>query len=185
MKKDHTILIKILFALMIFLPQKAAAEVILLPDWNFYNYRESAKITKNADETKYVKIRNNYKFCKFFDQQTVILHKNTKNLTPQDLGNAYFARTLLGDETSEKYILENEPQYFLGIYCSQRLQKCEIARFSAGYDGIIETRYTHNNLWHFQNNIGSFLETQMRIRILPDFAFKNYIYQKYLLRLEK
>ena len=185
MKKDRTILIKILFALMIFLPQKVSAEVFLLPDWNFYNYRETAKITKNADEVKYEKIRHNYKFCNYFDKQTIIFHKNSKNLIPQNIRNAYFARTLLGDNTFEKYILKKEPNNFLGIYCSKKLQKCEIERVSNGYDGIVELRYTHNNLWHFQNNIGSFLETQMRIRVLPNFPFKNYIHRKYLLRLDK
>lgn len=185
MKKDRTILIKILFALMIFLPQKVAAEVFLLPDWNFYNYRENAKITKNADETKYEKIRNNYKFCNYFDKQTIILHKKEQNLSPQEVGRAYFARTLLGDTTFEKYILKDEPNNFLGIYCSKKLQRCEIERVSLGFDGIVESRYTHNNLWHFQNNIGSFLETQTRVMILPNFNCKNYIHRKYLLRLEK
>lgn len=185
MKKDRTILIKILFAIMLLLPQKAVAEVFLLSDWNFYNFRENYKITKNADETKFEKIRNNYNFGNFFDKQTIILHKKNKNLTPQIEGRTYFARTLLGDGTCEKYILEDKTNEFLGIYCSKKLQKCEIARFSLGFDGITETRYTHNNLWHFQNNIGSFLETQMRIRVLPNFIFKNYIHRKYLLRLEK
>lgn len=185
MKKDLTILIKILFALIIFLPQKAVAEIFLMPDWNFYNYRENTKITKNANETKYEKIRNNYKFCNYFDKQTIILHKKIPNVTPQNVGRTYFARTLLGDTTFENYILRDEPNYFLGIYCSKKLQRCEIERVSMGFDGIVESRYTHNNLWHFQNNIGSFLETQTRIKILPNFIFKNYIHRKYILRLEK
>lgn len=184
MNKDRTILIKIIFATMLFLPQRALAEVFLLPDLNFYNYRENSKITKTADETKYEKIRNNYNFSNFFDKQTIILHKNTQNLTPRNLGKAYFTRTLAGDNRQETYILENKPDYFLGIYCSQKLQKCEIARFSYGFDGIIETRYTHNNLWHFQNNIGSFLETQNRIKILPDFISKRIIHECFILRLE-
>ena len=185
MKKDRTILIKILFLIMMLFPQNVMAEVLLLPDWNFYNYRENFKITKNADETKFEKIRCRYNFGNFFDKQTIILHKNYGNITPKIAGNAYFARVLLGDKTCEKYILKNETDYFLGIYCSQKLQKCEIAKFSLGFDGIIETRYTHNNLWHFQNNIGSFLETQTRVKILPDFAFKNYIHRRYLLELKK
>lgn len=185
MNKDRTILIKFLFAIMFVLPQKAMAETFLLPDFNFYNYRETSKFTKTFDETKYEKIRNNYNFDNFFDKQTIVLHKSTKNLTPQNIGQSYFARTLAGQNNSETYILKDEPNYFFGIYCSQSLQKCEIVRFSYGFDGIIETRYTHNNLWHFQNNIGSFLETQNRIKILPDFPLKNSILERFILRLEK
>lgn len=184
MKKDPTIIIKFLFMLMIFFPQKAEAEIFLMPDWNFYNYRENSTITKNADEIKYEKIRNNYHFCNYFDKQTIILHKKHQIDTPQSIGRNYFVRTLLGDNTLEKYILEDKPNYFLGIYCSKKLQRCEIEKVFCGFDGTIELRYTHNNLWHFQNNVGAFLETQMRIKILSNFIFTNSIHAKYILRIE-
>lgn len=185
MKKDHTILTKIFIIFALILPKSVEAETFSLPDWNFYNFRENYKITKSADEVKYEKIRNNYNFDNYFDKQTIILHKKTKNLTPQNLGKSYLARTLMGDKTCETYILRDEKDCFYCIYCSQKLQKCEILKFIIGFDGIIEIRYTHNNLWHFQNNIGSFLETQNRVNVFPNLLFANYIQSKYLMRLEK
>ncbi len=183
MRKDRTILTKIFIIFALFLSETVEAETLSLPDWNFYNFRENSKITQNADEVKYEKIRNNHDFNNYFDMQTIVLHKKTKNITPQEVGKAYLARTLMGDKTCETYILQDEKNCFYCIYCSQKLQKSEILKFIIGFDGIIEIRYTHNNLWHFQNNIGSFLETQNRVKILPNLIFKNYIQKKYLLRI--
>ena len=73
---------------------------------------------------------------------------------------------------------------FIACYCSADDKRCEIVGFYNGFDGLAEVRYTHNNLWHFQNNIGSFLSAQMQIRHLPyEFTINKLVNDKRLIRL--
>lgn len=169
MKKDLFNLVKIfpVLCLMLF-PAKAFADNILPPDWNSFPHREKSIFFENADLKKFEKIRNNYDFQNFFDKQEITRYKNLKNISPKELGNAYLARTLMNDNQGEKYIIKNNDDDFEAIFCSAKLERCEIVRYFQGFDGIIKTKYTHKNIWHFQNNIGSFVEFQNRIRVFPD-----------------
>ena len=90
----------------------------------------------------------------------------------------YFAQTLIGDNTNEKYILDNDKDNFRGIFCSKNLQRCEIIRYYNGYEGLIEIKYIHNNIWHFQNNIGSYLEFQRRIFSYPFYMMHRELINK-------
>lgn len=169
MRKDLFKFAKILavICLMLF-PIKAFADNILLPDWNFFPQREKSRVFENADIKKFEKIRCNYNFQNSFDKQEITRFKNLKNISPKELANAYLARTLMNDNTCEKYIIKNNNDDFEAIFCSAKQEKCEIIRYFTSFDGIITTKYTHNNIWHFQNNIGSFVEFQNRIRVFPD-----------------
>jgi len=182
MKKDLIFTIKI-FLCLILICGKACADDFIMPDWSYYTYRENAKVTENADEIKYEKIRKEHDFDEFFDRQTIIIHKHT-NLTPQEAGRQYLARTMFCSSRAEKYVLRDDVNDFLAIYCSHNRKICEIIRFYNGFDGLIEVRYTHNNLWHFQNNIGSFLSTQMRIKHKPyEFIMNELAHKKEIIRL--
>lgn len=169
MRKDLFKFAKILavICLMLF-PIKAFADNILLPDWNFFPQREKSRVFENADLKKFKKIRSNYNFYNCFDKQEIIRYKNLKSISPKELGNTYLARNLMNDKQSEKYIIQNNDNDFEAIFCSAKLERCEIIRYFQGFDGIIATKYTHNNIWHFQNNIGSFVEFQNRIKVFPD-----------------
>ncbi|MGN0005965.1 MAG: hypothetical protein ACI37Z_08340 [Candidatus Gastranaerophilaceae bacterium] len=169
MKKAHLKLTKFFFVFcLVFLPSETFADNVLPPDWNYFSYREKSIIFENADIKKFEKIRCNYNFQNSFDKQEITRFKNLKNISPKELANAYLARTLMNDNTCEKYIIKNNNDNFEAIFCSAKQEKCEIIRYFTSFDGIITTKYTHNNIWHFQNNIGSFVEFQNRIRVFPD-----------------
>lgn len=183
MKKDLTVIIS-LFLLFVLSGKTAFADDFIMPDWSYYTYREQANISENADEIKYEKIRREQSFDEYFDKQTIIIHKKQKDITPQRAGEMYLLKAINGDKRAEKYIIKNEENDFIACYCSHDRKKSEIIRFCNGFDGLIEIRYTHNNLWHFQNNIGSFLSTQMRIVHLPyEFFFNKLTGSKRLIRL--
>jgi hypothetical protein len=188
MKKDHIILIKsiYIFLFLILIQLQAVADDFLLPNFNFYRCREFEQISKNAEQITFERIRNKYDFENYFDKQSIVIYKQRKDFSPKNAGDSYFARTLEGDKTAEKYILQDEENFFQGLYCSQKLAQCEIVKYVNGYEGLIEIKYTHNNIWHFQNNIGSFLEIQNRIKFYPSTFLLHYVTnEKYLIRLTR
>lgn len=168
MKKDHIILVKIFLLLLFFTPQQAFAEIFLFPDWNYYKYRNLYETFENNNIKTFGYIRNKYTFDNFFDEQKIFIYKKSEKISPNEIGKAYLARTLIGDKKAEKYIIKDTENDFIAIFCSQNLKRCEIVRFLNGFDGHVEIKYIHNNIWHFQNNIGSFVEVQNRIKIYPD-----------------
>ncbi len=162
----------------------AYADDFVMPDWSYYTFRENAKVTENADLIKYEKIRKEHSFDEFFDKQSIIIHKKAKNISPREAGMKYLSKALFCDFAAEKYIIKNDENDFIAIYCSHNRRKCEIVRFYNGFDGLIEVRYTHNNLWHFQNNIGSFISAQMQIIHLPyEFSINNLAHKNRINRL--
>lgn len=182
MKKD--LIVTISFFILIFCGNAVFADDFIMPDWSYYAYREQANISENADIIKYEKIRLEHSFSEYFDKQTIIIHKKQKNITPERAGEIYLLKALSGDKKAEKYIIKNNENDFIACYCSHNNKKCEIVRFYNGFDGLVEIIYTHNNLWHFQNNIGSFLSTQMRIEHLPyEFTFNKLTGNKRIIRL--
>ena len=182
MKKDHILIISLI--LLFFTSNAAFADDFALSDWGFYSYREKANITENADDITYEKVRREHDFGKYFDRQKIIIHKKMKNISPKEACLAYISRKMLGDKKAEKYIIKDNDNDFIACYCSDDDKRCEIVRFYNGFDGLIEVRYTHNNLWHFQNNIGSFLSAQMKIRHLPyEFTINKLVNDKRLIRL--
>ena len=182
MKKDLIRLINIFFLFIIISPN-VKADDFLLPDWNFYSYREKIYTYENSEFNRYEKIRKEFNFDIFFDKQTITIYKKEK-LTPQEFGNKIFSNILIKDKNAEKYILSNDKICFFGAYCSPLFQKCEIIKIYNGFDGLIEIRYTHNNLWHFQNNMGSFIEFQNRIEHSPyEFTFKKLTNKNYWISL--
>lgn len=184
MKKNLSKLTKILPVIcLILFHTKAFADNVILPDWNYFTYREKSIISENADLKKFEKVRNNYNFQNFFDKQEITRYKNIKNISSKELGNAYLARTLANDTNSEKYIIKNNDNDYEAIFCSAKLERCEIIRYFQGFDGIIETKYVHNNIWHFQNNIGSFVEFQNRIKVFPDFKIYELYKNKEILKI--
>lgn len=185
MKKDHivTVAIKILFCL-IFLTNTVIADDFVMPDWSYYSYREKAKIIENAATIKYEKIRTEQDFHNFFDKQTITIYKNTKNILPTFAGKTFLINAKKNTEKFEQYIIKDDSNDFIASYCSQEKMKCEIIRFYQGFDGLVEVKYTHNNLWHFQNNIGSFISAQMMIQHLPyEFMFNKLVNDKRMIRL--
>lgn len=178
-KKDRSISISIFF-LIIFLWQNSVfAEDFFLPDLGIERFKKASKITKNTNSVKYEQIRNEQSFDKFFDKQVIILHKKLNDLSPKEAGNIYLKRVLQGDITSETYVIANYNNNFEAIFCSKKLERCEIIRFYQGYNGLIETKYIHNNIWHFQNNIGSFVAIQRAIRFYPADFISNSLYNSF------
>lgn len=178
-KKDRTILIRIILT-FVFLWQSAAfAEDFFLADLGISRFKKTSRIIKNTNSVMFEQVRSEQSFDEFFDKQVIILHKNLKDLYPKEVGYIYLQRTLPDDNTSEKYIIENSDNNFEAVFCSQKLARCEFVRFYTGYNGIIEIKYVHNNLWHFQNNIGSFVEIQKAIRSYPIDFISNSLYNTY------
>lgn len=182
MRKDLIFTIKILFSVLL-ICKTAFADDFIMPDWSYYSYREKAYVSENADEIKYVKIRHEQDFDKFFDRQTIKIHKKI-HMSPKEEGMKYLSRAMFCDVRAEKYVVKDDDNDFIAIYCSHDKRKCEIVRFYKGFDGLVELRYTHNNLWHFQNNVGSFLATQMRIMHVPyEFTINKLTEEKRIIRL--
>lgn len=184
-KKPDRIILYSLIVLCIFLiPDKALSEDFLLPDWNAKQYREFVKYSYNIKSASFQKIRNSYNFSNFFDTQIIKVHKDLKDISPKEYGKKYLSSVLFNDNKAEKYILRDNEEDFMAVFCSQTLKKCEIVRYTYGFNGLIETKYINNNLWHFQNNIGSYIEFQNRIYIYPyDSIIRKVIDDKFLIRL--
>lgn len=171
-KKDHTILIRIALLIVFLWQNYAFADDFFLPDLGISRFKKISRITKDTNSVIYEQVRSEQSFDNFFDKQVIILHKSWKDLSPKDAGEIYLKRT--NDNTSEKYIIENSDNNFEAVFCSKKLERCEIIRFYCGYEGLIEIKYVHNNIWHFQNNIGSFFEMQKAIHSYPvDFISNN------------
>lgn len=178
-KKVHTILIRIIL-IFVFLWQSAAfAEDFFLPDLGISRFKKVSRVYKNTNSVTYEQVRREQSFDKFFDKQVIILHKNLKDLSPKEAGNIYLQRILRNDNIGEKYVIENDDNNFEAVFCSQKLARCEFIRFYTGYSGLIEIKYVHNNIWHFQNNIGSFVEIQKAIRSYPVDFISNSLYNTY------
>ncbi|MBQ2643995.1 hypothetical protein IJG14_00300 [bacterium] len=182
MKKDLIFLVKI-FLCIFLLTNTGFADDFIMPDWGYYCFREKMNITENYEDIKYEKVRTEQNFDKFFDKQTIIIHKNHKIYSPSQAGMDYLTKSICNGEKAEKYILKNDSNDFIACYCSHNKKLCEIIRFYSGFDGLIEVRYTHNNLWHFQNNIGSFISCQMRIQHIPYEFYINKLTDKNIIRL--
>lgn len=167
MKKDHINLIKFLVIFILLLQNSAYADNFLLPDWNYSSFPKKTTITEDADRIIFKQVRENQNFNNFFDEQIITIYKKSNEISPQEAGQSYLAVVLFCDKTCEKYILENSSKAFEAVFCSPKLQRCEIIRYYNGYKGLVEIKYIHNNIWHFQNNIGSFIEFQRRIYSHP------------------
>lgn len=178
-KKDRTFLIKIVLLVICLWQNIVFAEDFFLPDLGISRFQKVFKITKNTNSIVYEQVRRDQSFDNFFDKQVIIIHKNLKDLSPKAAGNIYLQRMLQGDRTSEKYIIENSDNNFEAVFCSKKLKRCEIIRFYQGYNGLIATKYIHNNTWHFQNNIGSFVAIQRAIRFYPVDFISNSLYDTY------
>jgi len=168
MKKDLGYFVSLIFILFAS-GGNVLADDIVLPDFRFRVNQRLEKISENADKVVFQTVRNNHSFEKFFDKLEIEIYKKNpeKEMTPSYFGQTYIARNLTGDLNGEKYTVMDENDEYIGIWCSQRAQKCEIIRVINGFDGLISIKYVHNNLWHFQNNIGSFIEVVRRTSIYP------------------
>ena len=175
MKKDLTNFLKIIFT--VFLCQNIAfGETFILPDWNNRPFDTKSKTLKTYNLKTFEQVRDNQQLNKFFDKQIIKVYPNKKT-SPQEAGKEYLSKTLSGDKSSETYILKNEKNSFKAVFCSNNLQRCEIIRFYNGFNGLIEIKYVHNNLWHFQNHIGSFIEFQNRIISFPSYKMTDKLYK--------
>jgi len=168
MKKDRGFFISLIFFIFLF-GEIVFADDIILPDFRFNIGKRFEKISENADKITYQNVRSNHSFDKFFDKLVIEIYKRNpeKSMSPSYFGKTYISRKLAGDFNAESYIIEDNENEFFGIFCSQRAEKCEIIRVIRGFDGLICIKYVHNNLWHFQNNIGSFIEVVRRTSVYP------------------
>lgn len=182
MKNARILTISLFLALILTNSAKAFADDFIMPDWSFYKNREQTKIENSYEKSEYQKVRKEQNFDKFFDKQTIIIHKREK-MSPKSAAERYL-NLVQKDKYFEKYILDDSENNFFAIYCSSSEKKCEILRYTNGFDGLVEIKYTHNNLWHFQNNIGSFLEVQNRIIHIPyEFTINKLTDKNRLIRL--
>jgi len=172
MKKDLGFFISLILLFFVF-GKISFADDIILPDFRFNAHQRCEIISENADKITYQNIRNNHSLESFFDSLVVEFYKRNpeKTMTPSYYGNTYISRGLTGDFRGEKYIIKDDNDEFFGAYCSHLAQKCEIIKVSRGFDGLVVVKYVHNNLWHFQNNIGSFVEIVRRTSVYPYESF--------------
>ncbi len=167
MKKDRIILINVLTLIVFSIAQSAFAVDVLLPDWNFYKNRDNSRIINDTNSVVFERVRGNQTFDKFFDKQVITVFKGKNDELPKNVGNAYLNKIAADDKKTTVWILKNSDNDFEGIFCSPKLERCEIVRYVNTSDGLVEVKYIHNNLWHFQNNIGSFIEAQNRVIVYP------------------
>lgn len=167
MKNVRIISINFLILIVFSIAKPAFATDVLLPDWNFYKNRVNTRIVKNTDSVVFERVRSNQTFDKFFDKQVITIFKNRKSESPKITGEKYFSKIALSDTKYTQWLFKNSDEEFFGAFCSPKLERCEIVRYLPSEDGLVELKYIHNNLWHFQNNIGSFIEVQNRIVVYP------------------
>ena len=170
MKKDHGYFVSlILIVVFAFFGEVCFADDIIMPDFRLSADKRFEKVSENADKITYQAVRNNHSFKNFFDSLIVEIYgrKPEREMTPSYFGHTYLSRKGFCDDRFEKYIIEDNEDMFFAVWCSQNKGFCEIIKTERGADGLVNIRYVHNNLWHFQNNIGSFVEIVRRTRILP------------------
>jgi len=172
MKKDLGFFISLIFIFFIF-GKISFADDIILPDFRLNENQRFEIISENADKITYQNIRSNHSLESFFDSLVVEIYKINpeKTMTPSYFGKTYISRNLTGDLQGQKYIIKDDDNEFFGAYCSPLAKKCEIIRVLRGFNGLINIKYVHNNLWHFQNNIGSFVEVVRRTSVYPYESF--------------
>jgi len=177
MKKDLGFFVSLIF-LFLLSGGVSQADDIILPDFRFNLDKRYEKISENADRVTFQTVRNNHSFDRYFDKLIVEIYKRNpeKSMTPSYFGEKFIAREILGDFRSEKYVIKDSDGEYFGVFCSHRAEKCEIIRVIRGCDGLINMRYVHNNLWHFQNNTGSFIEVVRRISVYPEEFLIKQIY---------
>lgn len=168
MKKDLGFFISLIFVFFI-LGGNVYADDIILPDFRFRVHQRFEKISENADKIVFQMVRSNHSYEKYFDKLEIEIYKRNpeRTMTPSYFGKTYIARNITGDTKAESYVIEDNDSEYFGVWCSQRAEKCEIIRVINGFDGLISIKYVHNNLWHFQNNIGSFVEVVRRTSFYP------------------
>ena len=169
MKKDHGCFISLILFFVFALGEVCSADDIIMPDFRLSADKRFEKVSGNADKVIYQTVRSNHSFDKFFDSLIVEIYKRKPetDMTPSYFGNTYLSRKGFCDNKFEKYIIEDNDDVFFAAWCSQKSQYCEIIKTEYGLDGLVNIKYVHNNLWHFQNNIGSFVEIVRRTHILP------------------
>lgn len=180
MKKDPGFFISLFLFFMFFsFSGVCFADDIILPDFRLSAEKRLEKISENADKIVYQSVRNNHSFDNFFDSLIIEVYKRNpeKAMKPSYFGNTYLARKGFCDNKFEKYIIEDNNDKFFAVWCSQKSEYCEIIRVERGFDGLVNIKYVHNNLWHFQNNIGSFIEVVRKTTVIP-FEFQKRLFVK-------
>lgn len=170
MKKDLGFSVSlILFFISVFFSEICFADDIILPDFRLKADKRKEKTEIFSNKIKYQSVRNNQSFDKFFDSLIIEIYtdKPENTMKPSYFGNTYLAKKGFCDNKFEKYILEDNDNEFFAIWCSEKSERCEIIRVLNGFDGLVNIKYVHNNLWHFQNNIGFFVEIVRSTRVLP------------------